>query len=546
VTRGPVTLAALAAALVLALAPTAQASGPPLDIPPPGHSETRASPRVSAAANDRVVVRALRNGGVDAATVTADLRLLRRVRNLAHRTRGTAGAELAAVVATTVRIARGSGFTPQRAREAFLELSVNASVLPKRVPKVNQRLRIQSLTFQRYAGQGLRIQPLASWWFARDTARHGDVAATTRMLEQLLSLSIPHAGGGLTTEYLFPFGGGTPPWSSPMAHALAMDALGRGFRLTGNDRYRVAALEFAKSVAATDVAPGSAVWFPIYPFAPGQRVLNADLQVILGLDQVKKLAGGEGYADLATRAADTVKDRLPRYDTGSWSRYDESREAPLEYHDLMTDQLRQLGRERRDSVFTDYANLFADYRVEPPAFDILPGGAKLAYPLPRDGFRDAFTVRFTLTKLSRVTVTWRRNGKRVTSRPLGLLAGGTHTIRWAPGKTAPGFYTIGFAGKDVAGNFGSVTDDRPYEIARDRTPPTIGSVRYAGGRLTWRLKDGGTPWVTVAIKVGRKTTTLRKRPLAGSARLKRAPSLVTFRDSSGNRVRWFRIVLPAT
>jgi hypothetical protein len=364
------------------------------------------------------------------------------------------------------------------------------------------------------------------------------------MIEQLLSISVPHGGGELTTEYLFPFGGGAPPWSSPMAHALAMDALARSFRALGDDRYRVAALAFAKSVAGTDVAPGSAVWFPMYPFAPGQRVLNGDLQVIIGLDQVRKLPGGEGYADLATRAAGTAKDRLPRYDTGSWSRYDESREAPLAYHDLMTDQLRQLGKERRDTVFTDYANLFADYRVEPPAFDVLPGGAKLAYPLPRDGFRDAFTVRFTLTKLSRVTVTWRRNGKRVTSRPLGLLAGGTHTIQWAPGKTPPGFYTIGFAGKDVAGNFGSVTDDRPYEIARDRTPPTIVSVRYAGGRLTWRLKDRGTPWVSVAIKAGKKTTTLRKRPLTGSARLKRAPSLVTFRDSSGNRVRWFRIVLP--
>ena len=109
----------------------------------------------------------------------------------------------------------------------------------------------------------------------------------------------------------------------------------------------------------------------------------------------------------------------------------------------------------------------------------------------------------------------------------------------------PGFYTIGFSGRDVAGNFGDVTDDRPYEIARDRTPPSILSVRYAGGKLRWKLKDGGTPWVSVAIKVGKKTTTLRRRPLAGSARLKKAPSLVTFRDSSGNRVRWFRIVLPS-
>ena len=98
----------------------------------------------------------------------------------------------------------------------------------------------------------------------------------------------------------------------------------------------------------------------------------------------------------------------------------------------------------------------------------------------------------------------------------------------------------------MAGNFGNVTDDRPYEIARDRTPPSILSVRYAGGKLRWKLKDGGTPWVTWSIKVGKKTTTLHRGARStGSAKLKKAPSLVTFRDSSGNRVRWFRIVLPS-
>jgi hypothetical protein len=544
VTRGLVTAAALAVATALVLAPTAAASGPPIDIEPAGSVPTLPTPRGTAASADTAVKRALQRGGVDAATVAADVRLLRKARRLSRRTRGAGGRELAAVVASTVRIARTSGFTTQRAKAVFLELSVNAAQLPKRVPKVHARLRISSLTFERYPGQGLRIQPLASWWFARDTARHGDVRVTKRLLDTLLALSIPHAGGALTTEYYFPFGGGAPPWSSPMAHGLALDALRRGFVLTGDDRYRVAALNFAKSVAASDVAPGSQVWFPIYPFSPGLRVLNADLQVILGLDQLLKLPGGEVYTNLADRAATTAEQRLPRYDTGSWSRYSESREAPLEYHDLMTQQLRQLGKERKDPVFTDYATTFADYRVEPPAFDVLPGGAKLAYPLPRDGFRDGFTVRFTVTKLSRVVVTWRRNGKRVQSKPLGLLSGGRHTVRWSPGKARAGFYTIGFAGKDVAGNFGDVTDDRPYEIARDRTPPAIVSVRYAGGKLRWKLKDGGTPWVSVAIKVGRKTRTLKKRPLAGSVTLTKAPSLVTFRDSTGNRVRWRRITLP--
>ena len=38
---------------------------------------------------------------------------------------------------------------------------------------------------------------------------------------------------------------------------------------------------------------------------------------------------------------------------------------------------------------------------------------------------------------------------------------------------------------------------------------------------------------------------LHKRKLSTSVKLSKAPSMVTFRDSSGNRVRWRRIVVTA-
>ena len=284
-----------------------------------------------------------------------------------------------------------------------------------------------------------------------------------------------------------------------MAHSLAMDALTRGCT-DRRRRYRDAALQFAQGVAASDVAAGAPVWFPIYPFDPGLRVLNADLQVIIGLQQVAKLDGAADYADLAKRAAATAEDRMPRYDTGAWSRYSEQREAPLEYHDLQTAQLGELGKALKDPVLGDYGQAFADYRTEAPAFDVVPGGTKRIYPVPRDGFRDTFAVKFTVTKLSTVVATWRRNGKKVRDIKLGLLSGGGHSLAWSPGKSAAGRYTIGFTAKDLAGNRGSVTDPREYEIARDRTPPTIVSVKYAGHKLTWKLKDSETPWVDVMIK----------------------------------------------
>ena len=103
-------------------------------------------------------------------------------------------------------------------------------------------------------------------------------------------------------------------------------------------------------------------------------MLNADLQVIIGLQQVAKLDGAETYAGSAKRAAATAEARMPRYDTGAWSRYSEQREAPLEYHDLQTQQLGDLGKALKDPVLGDYGQAFADYRTEAPAFDVVPGG----------------------------------------------------------------------------------------------------------------------------------------------------------------------------
>ena len=59
-------------------------------------------------------------------------------------------------------------------------------------------------------------------------------------------------------------------------------------------------------------------------------------------------------------------------------------------------------------------------------------------------------------------------------------------------------------------------------------------------------ENAETPWVDVIIKMGAKSKTLHKRRLSTSVKLTTAPSLVTFRDSSGNRVRWRRIVATAS
>jgi D-glucuronyl C5-epimerase C-terminus len=547
VTPRHVTLAAVLAAALIA-APSAVAGGPPIEIEPPGSPPVE-RPLLSLTAGRaptaaRTVEAALVEAGVGAAERRAYLRTLGRAQRLAGRMGGPAGAELAAVVATAVQIARRTGFTPERARAVFFELGVNVRELPKGLPAANARLRIDSLTFQRYPGKGLRVQPLASWWFARDTARHGDVKVTRRLLDAALELSVQR-GNALTTEYLFAWGRGAPPWSSPMAHGLAADALARGFALTGDERYRDAALQFARSIAASDVAEGDDVWFPLYPFEPGLRVLNADLQVIIGLERVRQLEGAEAYGTLADAARATAVARLGRYDTGAWSRYSEQREAPLEYHDLHTEQLGLLGRLTDGGVFADYGTAFGEYRIQPPLLDLVPGGVRRIYPVPAEGFRDSARVSFTLSKPARVRGVFRRPGGGGKTIDFGLRSSGTHVVRWAPGRIAPGSYTLILKGTDLAGNGGRIDGEGAVEVARDTTPPRIVAVTVRGGRLRWKLEDAGTPWVNVVIGKGRSARTLKRRKLTGSAPVGGTPSLVRFVDSSGNVVRWRRVPVAA-
>ena len=83
-TRRSVTPAVLAAALVLVLVPTATAAGPPIDIEPPGSVPSLVALRGRAASPDAIVTTALKKGGVDAATIAADIKVLRRARSLSR------------------------------------------------------------------------------------------------------------------------------------------------------------------------------------------------------------------------------------------------------------------------------------------------------------------------------------------------------------------------------------------------------------------------------------------------------------------------------
>ncbi len=110
-------------------------------------------------------------------------------------------------------------------------------------------------------------------------------------MEQVLSEMIPLAsrrGGGTTWEYYFTFDGGTPPWTSAMSQATGLEALSRAYLATKNPYY----LQVAASAMAVFGKPppvGVTVPTPLgvrflqYTFAPSLLIINADLQTLIGL-----------------------------------------------------------------------------------------------------------------------------------------------------------------------------------------------------------------------------------------------------------------------
>ena len=251
-----------------------------IDIEPPGSVPPLLALRGTAASPDAIVTAALKKGGVDAADhrgrhqaacAGAPGRSPRKVK-------GAAGRELA----RHRRLdrpdrAHPSGFTPQRAREVFLEISVNnrkscRGALPC---DPTARKRIDSLTFRALRRPG-PAHPAAGLVVDGPRVRR----ATATLSRSPGACSTRHSRSRCPKARRRAHDGVPVPvrlrrllWSSPMAHSLAMDALTRGFALTGDEppprRRRCSS---RRALAASDVAVGAPVWFPIYPFDPGLRV----------------------------------------------------------------------------------------------------------------------------------------------------------------------------------------------------------------------------------------------------------------------------------
>ncbi|MEA2194703.1 MAG: hypothetical protein QOG42_1137, partial [Solirubrobacteraceae bacterium] len=359
---------------------------------------------------------------------------------------GTRRAELAAVVAMAERLARERLLTASRLAPVFLTLRRNRefwTTRPLPAPRSRLSFRGDPVVFEYYAGRGLAIQPLASFGRANALAasclRAGAryrcrPAALRRLLDRMLALG-SERGGFLAWEHFFAFGSGAPPWISAMTQATGAQALARGGRALatgarGASYMRAARRALGAFEAPTPlgvvVATGRDVRYTMYSFAPGLRVLNGELQTLIGLRDVARISASARAGRLFARAEPAARRAVRGFDTGAWSLYSaQGRESTLSYHRLLAGFLGGLCRRTGARTYCAAGRRFERYVREPPRVDVRT--------LHKPRARRRTTIRFTLSKISDVTVQIRdRRGRLELTRGLRALPYGRHRVAWVP------------------------------------------------------------------------------------------------------------------
>jgi len=385
-------------------------------------------------------------------------------RNATGRLTGARAAELGSVVATVDSLAAQRLLTATRLRPVFLVLRRNTYFWTHAaMPAASFRTTFgrDPAVFQYYPGSGMQLQPLASWgkvnWLAGECMRARakarrragcPVAELRRNVDRLLGLAANRGAGFPAWEHYFSWGGGSPPWISGMTQATAISALARASRALDEPRWRRAA---HRGLAAFDTPPPVGVdggdHFLMYSFAPSLRIFNGELQAVSGIGELAALGRDRHARRLFRRGERTTRAMVAAADTGAWSLYSwAGRESTLGYHQLIEEFLGNMCQRTQRRTYCSARRRFARYEREPTRIGIAP--------LRRLKARHATTVRFSLSKVSAVTVrVWSEKGLNLT-RSLQLPYG-NHTVAWTP--PARGRFRLSIAAQGPSGPLGVET-----------------------------------------------------------------------------------------
>lgn len=422
----------------------------------------------------RAVARALRRaraaGNITAAVHNRYARAFRAARSTSRRLQGARKGELGYVLRSVERLALAGRLTPSRMTGVFLQLRRNTSYwASKPFPASGDQVsfRGSELVFQYFPGRGLQLHPLSN--FKKANALHGACgrggsgqpvcgarpprprrgtpcrpARLRRLLDELSSIAVRRGRDFIAWEYMFAFGGGSPPWMSGMAQATAITALGRGAQMLNRPDFNVTA---QAALGAFDTRPPGGVGtrgpfgglhYLQYSFAPRLYIFNAFMQSLIGLHDYGRLARDARATEQFRRAEPEARREVPASDVGDWSRYSfRGRASTPEYHELLRELLQGMGR-RLGGVYCDYAIRYRGYQTAPPRLRVT--GPE------RAAARRLTGVRFTLSKLSVVELKLYK-GRKLVFRRLATFARGSRSFAWRP--TAGGRYSVRIGAKEL-------------------------------------------------------------------------------------------------
>ena len=141
-----------------------------------------------------------------------------------------------------------------------------------------------------------------------------------------------------------------------------------------------------------------------------------------------RIAGSGRARRLFERGEPAARRAVRGFDTGAWSLYSAGgKESTLSYHRLVAGFLGGLCRRTAAPTYCDAGRRFERYVREPPRVHVRR--------LRKARVRKSATIRFTLSKISDVTLQLRdRRGRVVLSQGLPALPRGRHDVAWVPAR----------------------------------------------------------------------------------------------------------------
>jgi hypothetical protein len=400
---------------------------------------------------------------------------VRSIRTL-RRLRGARATQLWYVLTSVESLARRGRLGASRMPVAFLQLERNRQYWP-RLPYPASRDQVSfkgsQILFVYFPGEGLQLHPLST--FKKANALHGfcergeaacDEAALRRILDEMTALAVKRGRNFIAWEYLFYFGGGSPPWMSGMAQATGIQAFGRAAQLLGEPKYAetarraLPAFETPPPTGVRTTGPRGGVHYLQYSFAPRLFIFNAFLQSLIGLYDFNRVVGDEEARRLFDEGEPEARAEVPFSDVGDWSLYNYAgHESDRDYHELLREFLQSMCTRRLGQVYCEYARKYRGYQVDPPV---------VTYDGPALATEDTpVALSFSVSKLSAIQVTVTRPDGRVVFDTLGTFRRGSGSFTWTP--RGPSTFTVRVAAKELRTGLGK-RDSDTSEIEVENLP----------------------------------------------------------------------------